>query len=188
MPFLEGPDPKAPSKIRTQGVNEDGHALIEAVSAGLLEHVSKESGLAFSFTSIDTPSGGEEILAVQNISGDQVFHVTDVLVGGATSSEFQIHVENVAPGGTSLNGVNLSTASGETTSGRALAKGNNAVTGLTPVAGTQIAVSSFLADTTTEITLQAAVIISQDQTIYITLITGTTSRTWATILGVFEGK
>lgn len=166
----------------------DGHLIVRAQTESLIQHISEDDGQAFAWTSRFDSALNAEIIAVQNTSGDKLLHIRDIVVGGDTSSEFTIHVENAAPGGTNILGVNLRAGNSNTAEVNSLAKGNADVTGLTPTTATRIGIHSFLADTTHHVDLDDAVILEQDRTIYVTLVTASGTFVWATIRGSFEDK
>lgn len=124
---LEGTDPKG-SGVNEQKVDREGRALVFSVIEDQIEHVSRDDGLAFNWSSdtIDI-DGGDTVLLLKNTS-DAPLHIESITIdNGSLASEYTVHLPTteVTVTGTTVTGTSLNTGKSEVASADAASDETN---------------------------------------------------------------
>lgn len=170
-----------PSSSKGMAVTDDGHGEVLAITVPTIEHISDESGLAFSWSSTFVTGANEEWFSIQNDATDLLLHIDYMYVGSiilAVSTANRRTSGTAA--GTAVVGVPLNFDKGKTA--EATAFGNNEVTGT--LAGDIVAHVLTPADDMRLIDFRGAVILGKDDVFFLSGVTATTY--FSTVFGHFD--
>lgn len=156
---------------RVSGVSPQ-HRLMTAAETNVTAHfVSKETGRAFNWNSIDGAAAANDIIFyLLNTSATRNLFVDVMRVGAANAALWKVTiVTGTAAGSSAITGTNLNLGSG--IQAEATSRGSGAITGLT--AGTTIATARNAAGASTDIPFDDVLIIPPNVAIGVEYDTGT---------------
>lgn len=163
-------------------VTDDNHLATFAIVETQLEHVSAETGLAFSWSSTFATGGTDlEVLSLRNDSVDLVLHIDQVWLAAAAAATFSLNrMTSGTPDGTTITGRPLNLNQLKTA--EATAFGDASVTGT--VVGNLMAHILVPASQSVLVDLEGAWILGKDDVFFLGCATNTTI--FATVIGHFD--
>lgn len=144
-------------------VNSVNRLDVSARSAARDFYISRDDGQVYTVISEDaTAVANEETIYLQNTSTTRNLFIDNIIITSDTASQWRIKfVTGTAAGSSALTAVNLNKTSSN--GAEVTARGDGAVTGLTDDG--DIAITRIAAATTVAITLDAALILGQNDAI-----------------------
>jgi len=110
-------------------VGSDGKASVDSRSADQAYHVSKDAGLAYVATSIDTAASAEMTAYLKNTDPDRDMIIRSIRCGNVVTTLYKLHLVTGTSSTSAMVPVNKNL--GSTNTALATANGNAALTGLT---------------------------------------------------------
>ena len=163
-----------------QKVTSQGQAVVRAITETDIENASNE-GLAFSWSSTYSATGGQEIISLQNDDAGRHLHISRIQISTDTASLFTLlEVTSGTPGGTGITAQNLNLDSGKAAEETAF--GNASVTG--SLTGNILELLRVGADGIGLMDLQSSLILAKNDIVAITM--ATTGVPAVTIFGHYE--